>query len=187
MGMHEELIQNLQERMDKAIQNLRREFATVRAGRAAPSMLDHVMVEYYGEQMPVNQVASVTSPEPRLLVISPWDKSMLGEIEKAIQKSDLGLNPANDGNVIRLTIPALTEQRRQELVKQVRKMAEEARVAIRNIRRDGNEEIKKLEKAGDLSEDDVRRLMERVQQLTDKAIAQVDRLLEDKEKDVTQV
>ncbi|MBF8377211.1 ribosome recycling factor [Alicyclobacillus mali] len=185
--MHEELIQSLQERMEKAVQNLRREFATVRAGRATPSMLDHVMVEYYGSQMPVNQVASVTSPEPRLLVISPWDKSMLAEIEKAIQKSDLGLNPANDGSVIRLTIPALTEQRRQELVKQVRKMAEETRVAIRNIRRDGNEEIKKLEKAGDISEDDVRRLMDRVQQLTDKAIAQVDRVLEDKEKDVTQV
>ncbi|WP_206885472.1 ribosome recycling factor [Alicyclobacillus mali (ex Roth et al. 2021)] len=185
--MHEELIQSLQERMEKAVQNLRREFATVRAGRATPSMLDHVMVEYYGSQMPVNQVASVTSPEPRLLVISPWDKSMLAEIEKAIQKSDLGLNPANDGSVIRLTIPALTEQRRQELVKQVRKMAEETRVAIRNIRRDGNEEIKKLEKAGDISEDDVRRLMDRVQQLTDKTIAQVDRVLEDKEKDVTQV
>ncbi|EJY55616.1 ribosome recycling factor [Alicyclobacillus hesperidum URH17-3-68] len=185
--MREQLISNVQERMDKAVQNLRREFASVRAGRATPAMLDKVLVDYYGSQMPVNQVASVTTPEPRLLVISPWEKSMLSEIEKAIQKSDLGLNPSNDGTVIRLTVPALTEERRQELVKQVRKLAEEARVAIRNVRRDGNDELKKLEKNGDVSEDEVRRLMDKIQQITDKCIAQVDSLLEDKEKDVTQV
>ncbi|EPZ46234.1 MULTISPECIES: ribosome recycling factor [Alicyclobacillus] len=185
--MSEAVIQNVQERMEKALQNLRREFASVRAGRATPAMLDKVMVEYYGAQMPVNQVGSVTSPEPRQLVISPWEKSMLGEIEKAIQKSDLGLNPSNDGSVIRLVIPALTEERRQELVKQVRKLAEEARVSIRNIRRDGNDELKKAEKNGEITEDEARRLMDKIQQVTDKSIAQVDSLLEDKEKDVTQV
>ncbi len=173
--------------MDKAIANLRRELASVRAGRATPSLLDKVMVEYYGSQMPVNQVAGITSPEPRLLVISPWEKSMLSEIEKAIMKSDLGLNPSNDGSVIRLTIPALTEERRQELVKQVRKIAEEARVAIRNVRRDANDDLKKAEKNGDISEDEARRFMEKIQQITDKSIAQVDSMLEDKEKDVTQV
>lgn len=185
--MTEAVIQNSQERMEKAIHNLRREFASVRAGRATPSMLDKVMVDYYGAQMPINQVAGVTSPEPRMLIVSPWEKSMLGEIEKAIQKSDLGLNPANDGQVLRLVIPALTEERRQELVKQVRKITEETRVAIRNIRRDSNDDLKKAEKAGDITEDDVRRLLERIQQITDKSIANVDGLLEDKEKDLTQV
>ncbi|MFD1674676.1 ribosome recycling factor [Alicyclobacillus fodiniaquatilis] len=185
--MSEQVIQNVKERMDKALQNLSRELATVRAGRAQPAMLDKVTVEYYGSPMPINQVAGITTPEPRLLVISPWEKSMLSEIEKAIQKSDLGLNPANDGSVIRLSIPVLTEERRQELVKQVRKMAEEARVAIRNIRRDGNDELKKAEKNGDVSEDEIRREMDKIQQVTDKSIAQVDKLLEDKEKDVTQV
>lgn len=185
--MSEQVIQNVKERMDKALQNLSRELASVRAGRATPAMLDKVTVEYYGSPMPINQVAGVTTPEPRLLVISPWEKSMLSEIEKAIQKSDLGLNPSNDGSVIRLSIPVLTEERRQELVKQVRKMAEEARVAIRNVRRDGNDELKKAEKNGDVSEDEIRREMDKIQQVTDKSIAQVDRLLEDKEKDVTQV
>ncbi|WP_067617137.1 ribosome recycling factor [Alicyclobacillus acidiphilus] len=185
--MSQQIIADAQERMDKAIANLRRELASVRAGRATPSLLDKVMVEYYGSQMPVNQVAGITSPEPRLLVISPWEKSMLSEIEKAIMKSDLGLNPSNDGSVIRLTIPALTEERRQELVKQVRKIAEEARVAIRNVRRDANDDLKKAEKNGDISEDEARRFMEKIQQITDKSIAQVDSMLEDKEKDVTQV
>lgn len=185
--MSETVIDRVQERMDKAVHNLQREFASVRAGRATPSMLDKVMVDYYGSQMPVNQVAGISSPEPRLLVVSPWEKTMLGEIEKAIQRSDLGLNPANDGQVIRLVIPSLTEQRRQELVKQVRKLTEEARVAIRNVRRDGNDELKKSEKNGDITEDEVHRLMDKIQQVTDKSIAQVDSLLEDKEKDLTQV
>lgn len=185
--MSEAVISSTQERMDKVVQNVRKEFASVRAGRATPAMLDKVMVDYYGSPMPVNQVAGVSSPEPRLLVISPWEKNMLTEIEKAIQKSDLGLNPANDGTVIRLSIPALTEERRQDLVKQVRKMAEEARVAVRNVRRDANDELKKAEKNGDISEDESRRFMDKIQQITDKSIAQVDSLLEDKEKDVTQV
>ncbi len=185
--MIEGVIQSAEERMEKAIGALRKELATVRAGRATPSMLDKVMVEYYGSSMPVNQVAGVTSPEPRMLMISPWDKSMLSEIEKAIQKSDLGLNPSNDGSVIRLVVPQLTEERRQELVKVVRKMCEESRVAIRNIRRDANDELKKMEKGQDVSEDEVRREQEKVQVLTDKFVAEVDKILATKEQDLKEV
>ncbi|WP_229776168.1 ribosome recycling factor [Alicyclobacillus cellulosilyticus] len=173
--------------MEKAVSVYRRELVTVRAGRATPSMLDKVMVEYYGTHLPVNQVATVTAPEPRLLVIQPWDKSMLGEIEKAIQKSDLGLHPSNDGSVIRLVIPQLTEERRNELVKMVRKMAEEARVAVRNVRRDANDEAKKAEKSGELSEDEVRRLMDRVQALTDRFIQEIDKLTAAKEQELREV
>ncbi|OFW78312.1 MAG: ribosome recycling factor [Alicyclobacillus sp. RIFOXYA1_FULL_53_8] len=185
--MLEELLKSTEERMDKAIQALRRDLTSVRAGRASASMLDKVTVEYYGSQMPVNQVATVTSPEPRQLVIAPWDKGMLSEIEKAIQKSDLGLNPTNDGAVIRLIIPQLTEQRRQELVKVVRKMAEESRVAVRNIRRDANDDLKKMEKAGDSSEDDAHRLQERIQALTDRFVGEIDKMAVTKEKEVTEV
>lgn len=185
--MLDDLLKSTEERMDKAVQAFKRDLTSVRAGRATPSMLDKITVEYYGSQMPVNQVASVTSPEPRQLVIAPWDKGMLGEIEKAIQKSDLGLNPSNDGAVIRLIIPQLTEQRRQELVKVVRKMAEESRVAVRNIRRDANDDLKKMEKAGEVSEDDVHRGQERVQGLTDRFVAEIDKLAVAKEKDVTEV
>lgn len=185
--MLEELLKSTEERMDKAIQALRRDLTSVRAGRASASMLDKVTVEYYGSQMPVNQVATVTSPEPRQLVIAPWDKGMLGEIEKAIQKSDLGLNPTNDGVVIRLIIPQLTEQRRQDLVKVVRKMAEESRVAVRNIRRDANDDLKKMEKAGDSSEDDAHRLQDRIQALTDRFVAEIDKMAVTKEKEVTEV
>lgn len=185
--MLDELLKSTEERMDKAIQALKRDLTSVRAGRATPSMLDKVTVEYYGSHMPVNQVASVTSPEPRQLVIAPWDKGMLAEIEKAIQKSDLGLNPSNDGAVIRLIIPQLTEQRRQELVKVVRKMAEESRVAVRNIRRDANDDLKKMEKAGDISEDEVRRGQDKVQGLTDRFVGEIDKLAAAKEKDVTEV
>ncbi|MCL6442006.1 MAG: ribosome recycling factor [Alicyclobacillus sp.] len=173
--------------MDKAIQVLRKDLASVRAGRATPAMLDKITVDYYGTAMPVNQVASVTSPEPRMLLISPWEKSMLAEIEKAIQKSDLGLNPSNDGSVIRLVIPQLTEQRRQELIKVVRKMAEDAKVAIRNVRRDANDALKKLEKQGDASEDEVRRTQERVQGITDKYVAEVDKMLAAKEQDLKEI
>nr|WP_051322019.1 ribosome recycling factor [Alicyclobacillus contaminans] len=173
--------------MDKAVQVYRRDLLTVRAGRATPAMLDKITVEYYGAQMPVNQVASVTSPEPRQLVIQPWDKGMLSEIEKAIQKSDLGIHPSNDGSVIRLMIPPLTEQRRQELVKQVRKMAEDARVAVRNVRRDANDELKKMEKGGTLSEDQVRRGTDKIQALTDKYIAEVDKLTTGKEQELLEI
>ncbi|MCL6548466.1 MAG: ribosome recycling factor [Alicyclobacillus sp.] len=185
--MLDPIVRSAEERMEKAIQVLRRDLATVRAGRATPAMLEKVMVEYYGAQMPVTQVATVTTPEPRLLVIQPWEKKMLAEIEKAIQKSDLGLNPSNDGSVIRLVIPQLTEQRRQELVKQVRKMCEEARVAVRNVRRDANDELKKLEKSGDVSEDEVRRGQDRIQQLTDRFIGEIDKIMAAKEQDLLAV
>jgi len=183
----EDVLKSTEERMDKAIQTLKRDLGTVRAGRATPAMLEKVTVEYYGSQMPVNQVASVSVPEPRQLVITPWDKSMLSEIERAIQKSDLGINPMNDGTIIRLVIPPLTEQRRQELVKQVRRMAEESRVAVRNIRRDANDELKKAEKQGEISEDDNHRSMDKVQGLTDKYIAQVDHVVQVKEEELTEV
>lgn len=185
--MIDDVLQSAEERMEKAIQALRRDLATVRAGRATPAMLDKITVEYYGSQMPVNQVAGVSSPEPRMLMIAPWDKSMLGEIEKAIQKSDLGLNPSNDGVVIRLVVPQLTEQRRQELIKVVRKMCEESRVAVRNIRRDANDELKKLEKNGDVSEDDVHREQDKVQLLTDRYVAEIDKISATKEQDLKEV
>lgn len=185
--MIEDILRSAEERMDKAVQVLRRDLTSVRAGRATPAMLDKVTVEYYGSQMPVNQVAGVSSPEPRMLVISPWDKGMLNEIEKAIQKSDLGLNPSNDGAVIRLVVPQLTEQRRQELIKVVRKMCEDGRIAVRNVRRDANDELKKLEKASEASEDDVRREQEKVQSLTDKYIAEIDKVFTAKEADLKEV
>jgi len=185
--MINDVLKNLDERMDKALGNVKREFATVRAGRASTALLDRVQVEYYGSMMPINQVGSVSAPEPRLLVITPWDKGALAAIEKAITKSDLGLTPTNDGTVIRIAIPQLTEQRRQELVKQVKKMAEEGRVAIRNIRRDANDDLKKLEKSGDISEDDSRRAQEKVQNTTNKFIADIDKTLEAKEAEIMEV
>ncbi|WP_067931362.1 ribosome recycling factor [Alicyclobacillus kakegawensis] len=185
--MLEDIVKSAQDRMHKTIEALKRDLATVRAGRATPAMLDKVMVEYYGAQMPVNQVSTVSVPEPRQLVITPWDKGVLSEIEKAIQKSDLGLNPMNDGSVIRLVIPPLTDERRQELTKVVRRMAEEARVAIRNVRRDANDELKRTEKAGDVSEDEVRRGMDRIQQLTDRFVVEVDKMLEVKERELKEI
>ncbi|BCJ85295.1 ribosome recycling factor [Effusibacillus dendaii] len=182
-----DVLKQMDERMDKAIVSLKREFATLRAGRANPAILDKITVDYYGTATPLNQVGSVTAPEPRLLVITPWDKSVLSEIEKAIQKSDLGLTPTNDGVVIRIAIPALTEQRRQELAKMARKMAEEARVAVRNIRRDSNEDIKKLEKSGDISEDESRRTQEKIQATTDRYVAEIDKLLAAKEQEIMEV
>lgn len=177
---------NAEDRMDKAIGALKRDLASLRAGRASPSMLDRVEAEYYGAMTPVAQMASVTTPDARTLIIQPWDKSSLGAIEKALLKSDLGLTPTNDGNVIRLSIPALTEERRSDLVKLTRKYGEEAKVAVRNIRRDANEQIKKLEKNG-ISEDESRRHQDDVQKFTDKAIAEVDKVLAGKEKEIMDV
>lgn len=185
--MLEEVLESAKERMDKAIQAVKRDLSTVRAGRASASMLDKITVDYYGSPMPISQVAGISTPDPRQLVISPWEKNMLGEIEKAIQKSDLGLNPSNDGVVIRLVIPVLTEQRRQELVKVVKKMAEESRVAVRNVRRDANDELKKIEKAGDASEDELHRVLEKIQVATDKAVAEIDKLALQKEHELTEV
>ena len=185
--MAKQVIATTKERMDKAVQALSRELATIRAGRANASLLDKVSVDYYGAPTPVNQLAGVSVPEARLLDIQPYDKSILGEIEKAILKSDLGLNPSNDGSVIRIAIPALTEERRKELVKLVKKEAEEAKVGIRNIRRDGNDDLKKLEKNGEITEDELRGYTDDIQKVTDAHIQKVDEVAKDKEKEIMTV
>ncbi|MCM3665598.1 ribosome recycling factor [Mesobacillus subterraneus] len=185
--MPKQAIANSKERMTKAIQAYTRELASIRAGRASASLLDRIQVEYYGAPTPVNQLAGISVPEARLLVIQPYDKSILGEIEKAILKSDLGLNPSNDGSIIRLAIPQLTEERRKELAKQVKKEAEEAKVAIRNIRRDGNEDLKKLEKNGEITEDDLRGYSDDIQKMTDEHITKIDQITKDKEKEILEV
>ncbi|ABB16154.1 MULTISPECIES: ribosome recycling factor [Carboxydothermus] len=185
--MIQDILKEAQDHMQKAIEVLKKEFATMRVGRATPALLEKVVVEYYGTQMPVNQLATISAPEPRLLVIQPWDKGALGAIEKAILKSDLGITPTNDGSVIRLAIPPLTQERRQELVKVARKKAEEARVAIRNIRRDANDRIKDLEKDKVISEDEGKRGQDEVQKLTDKFIKTVDELLKAKEDEILSI
>ncbi len=176
-----------EEGMDKVIAAFQRELATLRAGRATPSLLDRIEVDYYGTATPLNQLAGVSAPEPRLLVIQPWDKQAIGEIEKAILKSDLGLTPSSDGSVIRLSIPQLTEERRKELVKFVRKKAEECKVSIRNIRRDSNDEVKQLEKSSDITEDDRRRGQDKIQEITDEKINEIDEIMERKEKEMLEV
>ncbi|GIO36129.1 MULTISPECIES: ribosome recycling factor [Paenibacillus] len=184
--MPQTIKQHAEERMDKAIQALKRDLATLRAGRATPALLDRIQVDYYGSPTPVNQLANINTPDSRTLMIQPWDKSSLSEIERAIQKSDLGLTPANDGSMIRLSIPPLTEERRVELVKMTKKFGEEAKVAIRNIRRDANDDIKKLEKT-DISEDESRRHQEDIQKTTDKYVAEVEKVLAGKEKEIMEV
>jgi|SRR5690625_649930 len=184
--MAEAIIKNAKERMEGAIDALRRELTSIRAGRANPALLDRIVVDYYGTPTPLNQVSSISTPDPRSLVIQPWDKSVLGEIEKAIQKSEIGLSPNNDGDIIRLNIPMLTEERRSELVKQTKKSGEDAKIAIRNIRRDANDEIKRKEK-DEISEDESRRFQERVQKVTDQYIEEVDQVLDGKEKEIMEV
>lgn len=185
--MTNQIMQDGKTRMEDVIEATKRTFASIRTGRANPALLDRIMVSYYGTSTPLNQMASVSVPEPRLLVITPWDKSSIKDIEKAILTSDLGLIPSNDGTVIRLSIPILTEERRKELVRVVRKDAEEHRVGIRNIRRDLNDSIKKLEKDSEISEDDSHRVQNDVQEQTDKFIKQIDDLLEAKEKEIMEV
>ncbi|MCC6446950.1 MAG: ribosome recycling factor [Armatimonadetes bacterium] len=181
------VLSEAEEKMKKAIEALRHEMSTIRTGRANPALLDRVQVEYYGSALPVNQVATISVPEPRLLMIAPWDKGALGPIERAIIKSDLGLNPTNDGNVIRLSIPYLTEERRRDLIKILKKYTEEGKVAIRNIRREANENLKSFEKEHEISEDDCKRGQEQVQKLTDKHIAEVDALEKAKEAELLEV
>lgn len=185
--MPKQVIANAKEKMTKAISAYTRELASIRAGRASAALLDKISIEYYGAPTPVNQVAGISVPEARLLVIQPYDKSILGEIEKAIQKSDLGLNPSSDGNIIRLAIPALTEERRKELVKVVKKDSEEAKVAIRNIRRDANDDLKKLEKNSGITEDELRGYSDDIQKLTDDHISKIDQITKDKEKEILEV
>ncbi|NLP37923.1 MAG: ribosome recycling factor [Firmicutes bacterium] len=185
--MPKAIFRDAEERMQKAVSVLKQDLGSLRAGRATPALLDKIMVDYYGSSMPINQLANISVPEPRLLVIQPWDKNAVPEIERAILKSDLGLTPNTDGSVIRLAIPQLTEERRKELVKVCRKKAEEGRVAIRNIRRDANEELKQMEKAGEITEDEYHRAMDEVQKITDKMIENVDKVLADKEKEIMEV
>ena len=185
--MFDEELRVLTEKMDKSIQALRNEFVSIRTGQATPSLLDRVFVDYYGAKTPVTQVASVTVPEAKLLVIQPWDKSLLKDIEKAINMSDLGLVPMNDGNVIRMAIPQLTEERRKELVKVVNKKAEDAKVAIRNIRREGNDFLKKQEKDEDVSKDIIKAAEEKIQKLTDDKIKEAEAVTDKKVKEIMSV
>jgi ribosome recycling factor len=184
--MPQSVKKNAEDRMEKAIGALKRDLSSLRAGRATPSLLDRIQVEYYGSMTPVTQLANINTPDSRTLMIQPWDKSSMSAIEKAIMKSDLGLTPSNDGSAIRIVIPALTEERRAELVKMTKKYGEEAKVAIRNIRRDANDDIKKLEKSG-MPEDESRRHQEDIQKFTDKFIAEVDKVLAAKEKEIMEV
>ena len=177
-------LKQTENRMKKSVELLVKDYSTMRAGRATPSLLENVLVDYYGTPTPVNQMATVTVPESRLLVIQPWDKNMIPQIEKAILKSDLGINPINDGNVIRLTVPTLTEEKRKDLVKVVHKKAEETRIAIRNLRRDINEQIKGTEKEGDISEDMAKRYLNDTQELTDKYTKKIDEVAIAKEKEI---
>ncbi len=184
--MDERLVQ-FDEKMQKTMNNLSEEFGSIRAGRANPHVLDKLRVDYYGTPTPIQQVANVNVPEPRMIQIQPWEASMVREIEKAIMTSDLGINPTNDGKVIRLMFPELTEERRKELAKDVKKKGESAKVAIRNIRRDANDSFKKLAKSAEVSEDEIKELEEQAQKLTDKYIAEIDKAVESKTKEILTV
>lgn len=177
----------IKDKMDKTVENLKVKFSEVRAGRANPAILNKVRIDYYGAPTPINQVAGVSVPEARMIVIQPWDISILKEIEKAILASDIGINPNNDGKVIRLTFPELTEERRKELVKDIKKMAEEAKVAVRSVRRDGIDEFKTKQKNSEITEDDLKVAESEIQKLTDTKIADIDAILEKKEKEVMSV
>ena len=180
-------LKETRKRMDDAVEAIRREFASVRTGKATPALLEHVRVEAYETQMPLEQLATISAPEPRLLVVQPWDKSVMSSIEKALRSSDLGLNPSNDGTVIHVPIPPLNEERRRELVKVLHKMAEEGRVSLRTARRAANDDIKEQMKSGDLSEDDGHHTLDEVQKLTDEYVSKIDALLKAKEEEVLEV
>ncbi|RJQ41542.1 MAG: ribosome recycling factor [Nitrospiraceae bacterium] len=185
--MEKELKRKAVERMDHSIEALKKEFASVRTGRASLALLDGIKVDYYGTPTPLQQVASLSVPESRQIAIQPWDPKTISEIEKAIMKSDLGLTPTNDGKVIRINMPSLTEERRKQLVKVVKKNAEDAKVAVRNIRRDVNDEIKKLEKEKHLSEDDTKKSLDEIQKFTDSYVKKIDEILVHKEKEIMEV
>lgn len=185
--MLEILYDETEETMDKTISNLNRELGSLRAGRANPQLLDRIVVDYYGVATPLNQVGNISVPEPRLLVIAPWESKMISIIEKEIMKSDLGITPNNDGKVIRLVFPELTEERRKELVKIAYKMGEEAKVAIRMVRRNSNDEIKRMKRDSEYSEDDLKIAENRVQEITDEFVEKIDGIIEDKEKEIMEV
>lgn len=182
-----ELIKNTEEKMNKTISVLERDYKSIRAGRANASVLDRITVDYYGAPTPIQQMAAVSTPEPRVLMIQPWDATTIKEIEKAILISDIGINPQNDGRVIRLSFPPLTEERRKEIVKEVKKLAEESKVAIRNTRRDAIEKLKGLKKANTITEDDVANGEKKIQNLTDKACKEIDELASVKEKEILDI
>ncbi len=185
--MIDEILKDAEARMNKSIAALQSELAKIRTGRAHPSLLDHVTVDYYGSEVPISQVANVNVDDPRTLAVTPWEKDMVGKVEKAIMTSDLGLNPVTAGTVIRVPMPALTEERRRDLVKVVRQELEAGKVAVRNIRRDANSDLKELEKEKEISEDDERRAQEQVQKLTDKAIKEMEAVLAVKEKELMEI
>jgi ribosome recycling factor len=185
--MPDQIIKHAEESMDKSIEALHHELATVRTGKATPTLLDSVKVDYYGQPVPLKQVASISVPEARLITIQPWEKNLVPEIEKAILASELGLNPQSDGTLIRLPIPALTEERRKDLVKVVKRFAEESKVAIRNIRRDANEKFKKKEKGHDISEDQMHTKQDDVQKMTDKFVDKIDEIIAAKEKEIMEI
>jgi ribosome recycling factor len=185
--MIKEVISSAEEKMKKSIENLKGELKTLKAGRANPAMLDKLVIDYYGTPTHISGVANVSTPEPRMLVIQPWEKSLIKDIEKAIQKSDLGLNPSNDGQVIRLLIPELTEETRKNLVKNIKKYGEECKVAVRSIRRDANDKCKNLKKDGTHSEDDIKKTEDELQKLTDRYIKEIDSIEASKEKDIMTV
>lgn len=185
--MFQKIHEQAEEKMKKTVKVLEDELVTIRAGRANPALLDKVMVDYYGTPTPLNQIAGLSAPEARMLVIQPYDGTALGNIEKAILKSDLGLNPSNDGRIIRLVIPQLTEERRKELVKLVKKYGEEAKVAVRNERRNANDELKKMKKDGEITEDDEKKAQDEVQKLTDRYVEIIDRVVARKEEEIMEV
>ncbi len=185
--MVDEIFEELNDRMGKSVETLKRDYSRLRTGRASVSLLDGIRVSYYDAPTPLNQMASLAVPEPRLIVIQPWDKTAIGDIEKAILKSELGLTPMNDGKIIRIAIPPLTEERRKELVKVARKMAEDNKVAVRNIRRDANEMLKELKKEKEITEDELYRSQEEVQKITDQFISQVDELCAAKETEILEI
>ncbi len=183
----DERIKQYEEKMKKAYDFLQSEFSTIRAGRANPHVLDRIRVDYYGTPTPIQQVGNVTVPEPRMLQIAPWEKNLIKDIEKAILASDVGITPSNDGSVIRLVFPELTEERRKDLVKEIKKKGEESKVAVRNIRRDGNDAFKKLSKSDEVSEDEIKDLEDELQKLTDKYIKDIDKAIEEKSQDILKV
>jgi len=185
--MISDILWNIEEKMGKSVEVLKTELATIRTGRATPALIEHIKVDYAGMPTPLNQIAGISVPEARLIVIQPWERSSINNIEKAILKSDLGLNPTSDGNLIRISIPPITEERRQELIKVVRKRVEEGRIAVRNLRREAMEELKRLEKNKDISQDEQRRALDQLQKLTDNFIAQAEQIGRDKEAELVEV
>lgn len=180
----EKIVKDIETKMEQTVEVMRKDFSTMRTSRATPSLLDRITVSYYGSETPLHHLASISAPDPKTLVIAPHDKTVLGEIEKAIQKSDLGLNPQNDGRIIRLPVPALTEERRNDLVKTCKKKAEEFRVAIRNLRRDANDAVKAIEKKGEITQDESKKAIDRIQKLTDAYIEKLNKQLEVKEHEI---